>query len=148
MVERGHERRTGGLQQKAPSRCQDLTDKTTARVHAPGVRIDVHAGTVDGVTCTADTHHPVQGLVATLYPEASYDLRAPAEHRLFAHLSEGRLLMGGRELRAGQTGWSAPSPAPPTPPCSWPPSTGRSPRASWSTVAHPCVNRSLPAVRS
>ncbi|MEU9343845.1 pirin family protein [Streptomyces sp. NPDC048278] len=91
-----------------PSRYQDLTLAAMSRVQAPGVRIDVHAGTVDGVTGTADTHHPVQGLVATLDPEASYDLEVPAEHRLFAHVMDGRLLVGGRELRAGRTGWSDP----------------------------------------
>ncbi|MEU9170603.1 pirin family protein [Streptomyces sp. NPDC048420] len=97
-----------------PSRYQDLTNAAMARVHAPGVRIDVHAGTVDGVTGTANTHHPVQGVVATLDPESSYDLEVPAEHRLFAHVMDGRLLVGGRELRAGQTGWSDPVTGPAT----------------------------------
>jgi redox-sensitive bicupin YhaK (pirin superfamily) len=91
-----------------PSRYQDLTKAAMPRVHAPGVTLDVHAGTVDGVTGAADTHHPVQGVVATLGPDASYDLQVPAEHRLFAHVMSGRLLVGGRELRAGQTGWSDP----------------------------------------
>ncbi|AXG82202.1 pirin family protein [Streptomyces paludis] len=99
-----------------PSRYQDLTKAAMPRVTAPGVRIDVHAGTVDGVTGAADTHHPVQGIVATLDPEASYDLHVPPEHRLFAHVMDGRLLVAGRELRAGQTGWSDPAtgPAPTT----------------------------------
>jgi hypothetical protein len=91
-----------------PSRYQDLTKAAMARVYAPGVVIDVHAGTVDGVTGAADTHHPVQGLVATIDPGAAYDLRVPAEHRLFAHVMNGRLLVGGQDLRSGQTGWSDP----------------------------------------
>ncbi|MGI5460430.1 pirin family protein [Streptomyces sp. CA-249302] len=91
-----------------PSRYQDLTNAAMPRLQAPGVRIDVHAGTVDGVTGAADTHHPVQGLVATLDPGSSYDLQVPAEHRLFAYVMNGRLLVGGRELRAGRTGWSDP----------------------------------------
>ncbi len=97
-----------------PSRYQDLTKAAMPRVHAPGVAIDVHAGTVDGVTGAADTHHPVQGLVAVLDPDASYDLQVPSEHRLFAHVMNGRLLVGGRELRAGQTGWSDPVTGPAT----------------------------------
>jgi redox-sensitive bicupin YhaK (pirin superfamily) len=91
-----------------PSRYQDLTKAALPRVHAPGVTIDIHAGTVDGVTGAAQTHHPVQGVVATLDPDASYDLQVPAEQRLFAYVMHGRLLIGGRELRAGQTGWSDP----------------------------------------
>lgn len=91
-----------------PSRYQDLTRAAMPRVRAPGVTIDVHAGTVDGVRGAARTHHPVQGLVATLDPGSSHDLEVPAEHRLFAHVMDGRLLIGGRELRAGQTGWSDP----------------------------------------
>jgi redox-sensitive bicupin YhaK (pirin superfamily) len=90
------------------SRYQDLTRATMRSVSAPGVVIDVHAGTVAGVTGTARTHQPVQGLVATLDPLASYALAVPAEHRLFAHVVSGRLLVGGRELAAGQTGWSDP----------------------------------------
>jgi len=91
-----------------PSRYQDLTNSAMSRVHTPGVSIDVHAGTVGGVTGAARTHHPVQGLVATLDPGASYDLQVPAEHRLFAHVMDGRVLVGGRELVAGHTGWSDP----------------------------------------
>lgn len=91
-----------------PSRYQDLTQDAMPRVYAPGVTIDVHAGTVGGVTGGARTHHPVQGLVATLDPGASYDLQVPGGHRLFAHVMNGRLLVGGRELRAGRTGWSDP----------------------------------------
>ncbi|MFF4503693.1 pirin family protein [Streptomyces sp. NPDC001401] len=93
-----------------PSRYQDLTRAAMPRVHAPGVTVDVHAGTVDGVTGAAQTHHPVQGLVATLDPGTSYDLQVPPEHRLFAHVMTGRLLVGGSELHAGQTGWSDPVP--------------------------------------
>ncbi|WP_075824564.1 pirin family protein [Streptomyces acidiscabies] len=99
-----------------PSRYQDLTRAAMPRIETPGVRIDVHAGTVDGVTGAADTHHPVQGLVATLDPESSYTLQVPPEHRLFAYVMNGRLLIAGRELHAGRTGWSDPveSPAPTT----------------------------------
>ncbi|MCI3274256.1 hypothetical protein [Streptomyces cylindrosporus] len=35
------------------------------------MRLAVHAGTADGVTGTADTHHPVRCMVATLDPETS-----------------------------------------------------------------------------
>ncbi|MET9084928.1 pirin family protein [Streptomyces sp. NPDC004237] len=91
-----------------PSRYQDITRAAMSRVEAAGVGIDVHAGTVGGVTGAARTHHPVQGLVATLDPGSHYDLQVPAEHRLFAYVMDGRLLVGGRELRAGQTGWSDP----------------------------------------
>ena len=90
------------------SRYQDLTTATMQRLRAPGVSIDVHAGTVDGVTGTAQTHQPVQGLVATLEPGASYELAVPADHRLFAYVMDGRVLVGGRELNTGQTGWSDP----------------------------------------
>jgi redox-sensitive bicupin YhaK (pirin superfamily) len=90
------------------SRYQDLTRAGMRRVQAPGVVIDVHAGTVAGVTGTAETHQSVQGLVASLDPPASYALAVPAEHRLFAHVISGRLLVGGREMNAGQTGWSDP----------------------------------------
>ncbi|GAA3845165.1 hypothetical protein GCM10022403_091370 [Streptomyces coacervatus] len=37
---------------------------------------------------------------------ASYDLQVPAEHRLFAQVMGGRLLVGAHELHPGQTGWS------------------------------------------
>jgi redox-sensitive bicupin YhaK (pirin superfamily) len=91
-----------------PSRYQDLTRAGMPRVHAPGVVLDVHAGTIDGVTGAADTHQSVQGVVATLDPLASHELVVPAEHRLFARVISGRTLVGGRELHAGQIGWSDP----------------------------------------
>ncbi|MBP2327194.1 redox-sensitive bicupin YhaK (pirin superfamily) [Kibdelosporangium banguiense] len=91
-----------------PSRYQDLRRATIPRVHAPGVVIDVHAGTVDGITGAADTHHPVQGVLATLDPLASYDLAVPAEHRLFAHVLRGTVTVGDRLLSEGQVGWSDP----------------------------------------
>ncbi len=92
----------------APAHYQDLVAATMPRVHAPGVVIDVHSGTVDGVTGRATTHTSVQGLVATLDRSTSYELTVPAEHRLFAHVMDGRLLVGGRELHAGQIAWSDP----------------------------------------
>jgi quercetin 2,3-dioxygenase len=91
-----------------PSRYQDLTATGMPRVHARGVVLDVHAGTVDGIAGAADTHQPVQGVLATLDPGASYELPVPAEHRLFAHVISGRALVGGSELGVGQTGWSDP----------------------------------------
>ncbi|SDC96954.1 pirin family protein [Glycomyces harbinensis] len=90
------------------SRYQDLTRAGMRRVRAPGVVIDVHAGTVAGVTGTAETHQSVQGLMAAIDPTASFGLAVPAEHRLFVHVVSGRLLVGGRELASGQTGWSDP----------------------------------------
>ena len=95
-----------------PSRYQDLTRETMARLQTPGVSIDVHAGTVDGVTGGADLHHSVQGVIVTLDPLASYDLSVPAEHRLFAHVLSGSAIVGGRQLKATQVGWSDPSTAP------------------------------------
>ncbi|MEV3936649.1 pirin family protein [Glycomyces sp. NPDC049804] len=92
------------------SRYQDLTRDSMRRLRAPGVVIDVHAGAVEGVTGGAETHQPVQGVLARLDPLASYDLAVPAGHRLFAHVVSGRVLVGGRELEAGQTGWSEPLP--------------------------------------
>jgi len=87
---------------------QDLTDSGMARIIRPGVRIDVHAGTVDGIHGSARTHSPVQGVVATLEPGSSYNLTVPADHRLFAHAMSGDLLVGGRPLTQGQVGWSDP----------------------------------------
>ncbi|HTJ67522.1 MAG TPA: pirin family protein [Actinospica sp.] len=92
-----------------PSRYQDLTREGMPRFQAPGVVVDVHAGTVNGVTGGADTLHSVQGVVVTLDPLASYDLSVPAEHRLFAHTLSGAAVIGGRRLEAGQIGWSDPS---------------------------------------
>lgn len=91
-----------------PSRYQDLTHASMPRLHAPGVVIDVHAGTVGGVSGGADLHHSVQGAMVTLDPQASYDLAVPAEHRLFAHVLSGTALIGGRRVEAGQIGWSDP----------------------------------------
>jgi redox-sensitive bicupin YhaK (pirin superfamily) len=91
-----------------PSRYQDLTHAGMPRLQAPGVAIDVHAGTVGGVSGGADTNHSVQGVVVTLDPQASYDLAVPAEHRLFAHVLSGTALIGGRRVEAGQIGWSDP----------------------------------------
>lgn len=91
-----------------PSRYQDLTRSGMRRVRAPGVTLDVHAGTVDGVTGAAETHQSVQGIVAAIDPLAAYELSVPADHRLFTHVISGRVLIGGRELGAGQTGWSDP----------------------------------------
>jgi redox-sensitive bicupin YhaK (pirin superfamily) len=68
------------------SRYQDLTRATTPRVHTPGVVLDVHAGTVDGVTGAADTHTSVQGV----------------------HVIAGPVIVGGRTLDTGQIGWSDP----------------------------------------
>ncbi|GAB4004078.1 hypothetical protein GCM10029992_47980 [Glycomyces albus] len=90
------------------SRYQDLTRATMPQVRAPGVAVDVHAGTVGGVSGLAETHQSVQGLLATIEPLASYELTVPAEHRLFAHIVAGPVLVGGRELRTGQIGWSDP----------------------------------------
>ena len=87
---------------------QDLTNAAMSRVVRPGVSIDVHAGTVDGVTGTAHTHHPVQGIVATLDPGSSYKLTVPGDHRLFAHAMHGNVVAGGNELVEGQVGWSDP----------------------------------------
>ena len=92
-----------------PSRYQDLTRAGMARLKAPGVAIDVHAGNVGGVGGGAETHQSVQGLVATIEPLASYDLAVPADHRLFAYVLSGSALIGGRRLEAGQIGWSDPS---------------------------------------
>jgi redox-sensitive bicupin YhaK (pirin superfamily) len=91
-----------------PSRYQDLTHASMPRLQAPGVAIDVHAGTVGGVSGGADTNHSVQGVVVALDPQASYDLAVPAEHRLFAHVLSGTALIGGRRVEAGQIGWSDP----------------------------------------
>ena len=93
-----------------PSRYQDLTRAAMPRLRAPGVAVDVHAGAVGGVSGLAQTHQSVQGLLATVDPLASYDLTVPAEHRLFAHVIDGPALIGGRELAAGQIGWSDPVP--------------------------------------
>lgn len=93
------------------SRYQDLTQAGMRRVRAPGVAVDVHAGTVGGVTGTAQTHQSVQGVVVTLDPLASYELAVPADHRLFAHVIDGPVLTGGRELANDQIGWSDPVPA-------------------------------------
>lgn len=90
------------------SRYQDLTRATMPQVRAPGVAIDVHAGTVGGVSGRAETHQSIQGLLATVDPLSSYELAVPAGHRLFAHVIAGTVLVGGRELRTGQVGWSDP----------------------------------------
>jgi redox-sensitive bicupin YhaK (pirin superfamily) len=92
-----------------PSRYQDLTNARIPRVHAPGVVVDIHAGTVDGVPGGADTHQSVQGVLATLDPMASYPLAVPAQHRLFAHVLSGRALAGGPPLHAGEIGCAAPA---------------------------------------
>lgn len=92
-----------------PSRYQDLTRASMPRLEAPGVVIDVHAGTVGGVTGGAETNHSMQGVVITLDPQASYDLTVPAEHRLFAHVLSGTAVIGGRRIEAAQIGWSDPS---------------------------------------
>ncbi|HET9173122.1 MAG TPA: pirin family protein [Actinospica sp.] len=91
-----------------PSRYQDLTRATMSRLTAPGVVIDVHAGTVGGVSGRAETHQSVQGLVATIDPQASYDLAVPAEHRLFAYVLSGAAILGDKRVVAGQIGWSDP----------------------------------------
>ncbi|MEU6371671.1 pirin family protein [Streptomyces sp. NPDC046909] len=118
------------------SRYQDLTNAGMPRLRAPGVTIDVHAGTVGGVEGAAETHHPVQGVIATLDPEASYELEVPAEHRLFAYVMTGRLLIGGQELRAGQTGWSDPVTGLPDPASGLPdPVTGRTAATSLQLAA-------------
>lgn len=90
------------------SRYQDLGHAAMPRVRAPGVVLDVHAGTVEGVTGGADTQQPVQGVLVTLDPTASYDLAVPADHRLFAFVLSGGASVGGTALRAGQIGWSDP----------------------------------------
>jgi len=90
------------------SRYQDLTRSAVRRVTAPGVVLEVHAGTVAGVEGAAETNQSVQGLLAIIDPPASYDLAVPADHRLFAHVISGKALVGGREMSPGQTGWSDP----------------------------------------
>lgn len=101
-----------------PSRYQDLLAATMPRVYLPGVVIEVHAGAIAGIVGAAQTHHPVQGVVVTLDPQASYELPVPANHRLFAHVMTGRTMAGGQVLQAGQTGWSDPISADATAPSS------------------------------
>ncbi|MGU3432566.1 pirin family protein [Actinomycetes bacterium M1A6_2h] len=87
---------------------QDLTVADLGRLRRPGISVDVHVGTVAGVTGRARAYSPVQGVVATLDPEADWDLGVPVEHRLFAHVVSGTVRVGGRTLTEGQIGWSDP----------------------------------------
>lgn len=90
------------------SRYQDLLASKMPRVNAPGVVVDVHAGTIGDTAGAAATNSSVQGVVVTLDPLAAYDLPVPGDHRLFAVVLDGRALIGGHELTAGQIGWSDP----------------------------------------
>ena len=93
-----------------PAGYQDLVSSTMPRVTPPGITIDVHSGTVAGVTGAARNQHPVQGLVITLDPGTSYDLAVAADHRLFAYTLDGTGSVGGRALHSTQVGWSDPLP--------------------------------------
>jgi redox-sensitive bicupin YhaK (pirin superfamily) len=90
------------------TRYQDVRAADRPRVALPGVVLDVVSGTVAGVSGPARNSHPVQGVIVTLDPGASYDLAVPAAHRAFAYVLDGELSLSGRPVRAGDTAWSDP----------------------------------------
>jgi len=91
-----------------PAGYQDLAFSDMPRVTRPGVVVEVHSGTVEGVTGPASNQHPIQGLIITLDPGVSYDLSVPADHRLFAYTLAGTGTVAGNRLDATHVGWSDP----------------------------------------
>ena len=60
---------------------------------APGVAIDVHAGTIGETSGAAAMNSSVSRIEVTLDPLASCDLPVPGEHRLFVVVLDGRALL-------------------------------------------------------
>ncbi len=90
------------------TRYQDLRAAERPIVQRDGVRVDVVSGRVGGVSGPARTHWPISGAMITLEPGRSTEHRLPGRDRAFFYVLAGRVKVGGRALRAGQTGWSDP----------------------------------------
>ncbi|MBR7835781.1 pirin family protein [Actinospica durhamensis] len=90
------------------TRYQDLRAGERPIVQRDGVRVDVVAGRVGGVSGPARTHWPISGAMITLEPGRSTEHPVPGRDRAFCYVMAGRVSVGSRTLVAGQTGWSDP----------------------------------------
>ena len=92
------------------TRYQDLRAAARPILARKGVRLDVISGAIDGVAGRAANHWPITGVIVTLEPNTSYDHALPARDRAFFHVLAGKVVIGGRVVREGQTAWSDPVP--------------------------------------
>jgi redox-sensitive bicupin YhaK (pirin superfamily) len=91
-----------------PTQYQDLRHDDQAVYDEPGVRVRVISGTSGPATGPAANQEPILGVRLLLDPGAAYTQFMPAGFRAFGHVLDGRVTIGGREVRAGQTAWSDP----------------------------------------
>jgi quercetin 2,3-dioxygenase len=88
---------------------QQLRAADRPRLVRPGVKVDVLAGMVDGVTGPARPVRAVQVVLVTLRPGAALDLPVPAADRAFALVIDGNAVVADTPVRARQTAWSEPT---------------------------------------
>jgi redox-sensitive bicupin YhaK (pirin superfamily) len=90
---------------------QDLLAARRPRLELPGVCVDVVSGTIGDLSGPAANQWPVQGAIVSLDPGASAEYPLPACHRAFAYVLAGKVSIGPRLVRQGQTAWSDPQPS-------------------------------------
>src|SRR6516164_5838852 len=91
------------------TRYQDLLAARRPVIERDGTRIDLISGHAGGLTGPALNHWPVTGAIITLEPGRTLDHVLPAHDRAFLTVLSGRVAIGGRAVRQGQTAWSDPA---------------------------------------
>lgn len=95
-------------QKSVPTGYQDLRAGKHAVHTEPGVLVQVISGETGAVRGPAVNHWPILGMVITLDPRAEYRQVLDGSERAFVYVIAGRLIVGGRTVRAGQIAWSDP----------------------------------------
>ncbi|MFC5826185.1 pirin family protein [Nonomuraea insulae] len=91
-----------------PTGYQDLRAGQHAVHTEPGVLVQVISGETGAARGPAVNQWPILGMVITLDPRTEYRQVLDGGDRAFAYVMSGRLTVGGRTARAGQTAWSDP----------------------------------------
>lgn len=94
------------------TRYQNLLSADRPVIERDGVRTELIAGGVDGVTGPALTHWPVSGSVITLEPNRRLEHPLPGRDRAFFYVLSGEVTVAGRRVTVGQIAWSDPVPQP------------------------------------
>ena len=95
-------------QKLVPTRYQDLRAGMHAVHTEPGVLVQLISGETATARGPAVNQWPILGMVITLDPRTAYRQLLDGDQRAFAYVISGRLVAGGRAVRAGQIAWSDP----------------------------------------
>ena len=99
----------------APTGYQDLRAGKHAVHTEAGVLVQLISGETGTVRGPAVNQWPILGMVITLDPRTEYRQVIDGGDRAFAYVITGRLTVGGRTARAGQTAWTDPVSRPGSP---------------------------------